>query len=408
MKTLKQLREEHAAKAEELMQFTQSSEFEKESFENKKTEIQSIESQIKAIEEAMAIQAAKMPTENEQKELRRFDLLKALRDLKSGRIEGHAAELTEEGKNELQQLGVSNTADLVLPSSYLKTSFRNDLSKTGTPNNASDFIPTEVSQSVYDVLTNNLVFNDVATFLGNLTGNIKFPRLARSSNPVSEVAEKSNNTDVTPDVAALTLTPKSFPVEVEMTDDLLIQSSPDVEALVRRYLGQLLAEHLESYAISQILANADIGSVEMGTDGAAVSWAKIVELETTVKKSNAARGALAYLTNSSVAGAMKTTPKISGYPVFLQEGGETNGRQVRESEAVPSNLTKGTSSGVCSAMIYANWQDLYIGQWGGIGLMYNPYRRSNERVRLLEATMYADAGPVQPASFAAIKDITTA
>jgi len=40
---------------------------------------------------------------------------------------------------------------------------------------------------------------------------------------------------------------------------------------------------------------------------------------------------------------------------------------------VPSNLTKGTANGICSAAIFGNWQDLLISLWGGLDLTVDPY-----------------------------------
>lgn len=38
------------------------------------------------------------------------------------------------------------------------------------------------------------------------------------------------------------------------------------------------------------------------------------------------------------------------------------------SNNTPSNLTKGTSSGVCSAILFGNFNDLLIGEWSGVDL----------------------------------------
>jgi Phage capsid family len=39
-------------------------------------------------------------------------------------------------------------------------------------------------------------------------------------------------------------------------------------------------------------------------------------------------------------------------------------------------LTKGTSSGVASAILFGNFQDLIIGMWGSLDLMVDPYTGS--------------------------------
>ncbi len=94
---------------------------------------------------------------------------------------------------------------------------------------------------------------------------------------------------------------------------------------------------------------------------------------------------------------MDSPNSLAGYPVQV-----TN--------LVPANLTKGSSSGVCSALIFGNWSDLLLGYWSELDVLVNPYEataysKGNVQIRAM-ATM--DVQVRQPASFAAIKDLTTA
>ena len=49
------------------------------------------------------------------------------------------------------------------------------------------------------------------------------------------------------------------------------------------------------------------------------------------------------------------------------------------SNNVPSNLTKGSSSGVCSALIYGNFSDLLIGLFGDSEILVDPYSAFTDR-----------------------------
>ena len=85
------------------------------------------------------------------------------------------------------------------------------------------------------------------------------------------------------------------------------------------------------------------------------------------------------------------------------------GYALQASNLVPSTLTKGTSTGVCSALIFGNWSDLILGYWSELDVLVNPYESSayskgNVQVRAM-ATM--DVKVRQAASFAAIQDLTT-
>jgi len=406
---MKRLIENRAAKAKDLQLYAENPDgFNAETFAEKEKEVLNLDSQIDAAKKAMQFNANKMPDEQEQKELRKFSIVDAISDLQKGRVSGHAAELTQEGANELKSLGIADSSSIILPTSYLKTKFRNELSKGGDPSSA-ELIQKTVSASLIDVLYSNLVFADVATFFAGLNGKLSFPRFTRSSTAVAVKAEGANAGDVSPTVDEITLDAQRIPVEVPITDTLLVQSSVDVEMWVRNHLAALLAEHIEKMAIADVLGTSGIGAVAMGGNGGPLTWAKVVELETKVKNKRAGRGALAYLTNANVVGSAKTTPKVSGQPIYLMRDDSAimNGRGVRETEEVPSNLTKGTATGVCSAMIFGNWNDLYIGQWGGVGLQLNPYRESKAGKIIVEAKIFADTAVARPDSFAAIQDITT-
>ena len=84
---------------------------------------------------------------------------------------------------------------------------------------------------------------------------------------------------------------------------------------------------------------------------AGATWAHIVDLESQIAVANADVGSMGYLTNAKVRGKLKTTSKVTGQNGFIWEGASLNGYNAAVSNQVPSNLTKGTASGVCSAIM---------------------------------------------------------
>jgi hypothetical protein len=77
---------------------------------------------------------------------------------------------------------------------------------------------------------------------------------------------------------------------------------------------------------------------------------------------------------------------------------------------VPSNGTKGTSSGVCSALIFGDWSSLYIGFWSELDLLVNPFDSTAYAAGsvLVRAMMTCDVQLRHAAAFAATTDILTA
>jgi HK97 family phage major capsid protein len=160
-----------------------------------------------------------------------------------------------------------------------------------------------------------------------------------------------------------------------------------------------------------IVATSGIGSVAGGDNGLAPTWAHIVELWSDVATANADFGATGFLTNAKVAGKLMTTEKASGTAQFVCPGfpdadGMTSfgGARAGISNQVASNLTKGTSSGVASAILFGNFSDLIIGEWGTLDLMVDPYSGSTSGTVRVVALQDVDVAVRHPESFAAMLD----
>lgn len=258
-----------------------------------------------------------------------------------------------------------------------------------------------------------------AQMLTGLTGNIAIPRQTGGATAYW-VAESSAPTESAAAFDQVTLSPKTVGAFSDISRKLLLQSSIDVEGFVRNDLATVLALAIDLAAINGsgvsnqptgVMQTAGIGSVAGGTNGAAPTWAHIVELESDVATANADIGALGYLTNAKVRGKLKTTEQFSGtngLPVWQNGATPLNGYKAGVSNQVPSNLTKGTSSGVCSAILFGNWNDLIIGQWGTLDLIVDPYTASTSGTVRVVALQDVDVAVRHAESFSAMLDALTA
>jgi len=106
---------------------------------------------------------------------------------------------------------------------------------------------------------------------------------------------------------------------------------------------------------------------------------------------------------------LKQTEKVASTAQFIwSEGGEMNGYESMVTNQVPSNLTKGTSAGVCSAIIYGNFADYLIGMWGGLDLTVDPFTGSTSGTVRVVALQDVDMAARHGESFAAMQDALTA
>jgi len=277
-----------------------------------------------------------------------------------------------------------------------------------------------------EILRNKMMTRALgARVLSGLTGNLSFPKQIASA-VLSWVAENSgtdvSESDLSAFLGSISMGPKSAQATTAVSRQLLAQGSEDIEMLIRDDLAAVNALGLDLAAINGsgannqprgILNTSGIGSVVGGADGLAPTWAQIVDLETEVAVDNADIGTLAYLTNAKVRGQLKQTEKSTGTAQFIWEKGaagfgEMNGYRAAASNQVPSNLTKGTADGIASAILYGNWNDLMIGEWGVIEIIADPYSLKKQGMIELTSFMMADVAVRRAESFAAMKDALTA
>lgn len=255
--------------------------------------------------------------------------------------------------------------------------------------------------SLIEMLRNRMLVRQLgATVLGGLIGDVAIPKQSGGATAYW-VGENTAPTESQQTLGQEVLKPKTCGAYTDISRKLLMQGSLDVEGFVRSDLAAVLALATDLACINGkgtdgeptgILKKTGIGDVAGGTNGAAPTYAHMVELETDVAAVNADIGVLAYLSNSKVRGKLKQTQRFSSTdtPVWsdgVEPGfGLINGYRAAVSNQVPSNLDKGTSTGVCSAVIFGNWADLIIGEWGAMDVLVDPYTGSaagTVRVRVL-------------------------
>lgn len=273
-----------------------------------------------------------------------------------------------------------------------------------------------LASSFIELLRNKLSVTKMgAQFLSGLVGNIAIPR-ATGGATAYWVAESGAPNESQQAFDQVAMSPKTVGAFSDISRKLLLQSSIDVEGFVRNDLATVLGLAIDLAGVNGtgssnqprgILATSGIGDVAGGTNGAAPTWANIVELETDVAVANADIGTLGYLTNAKVRGKLKTTSKVSGQNGFIWEDGTLNGYNAGVSNQVPSNLTKGTANGICSAIIFGNWADLIIGQWGTLDLMVDPYTGSTSGTVRVVALQDVDIAVRHAESFSAMLDALT-
>ena len=150
----------------------------------------------------------------------------------------------------------------------------------------------------------------------------------------------------------------------------------------------------------------------IATNGGAITLDKMLDLKQSVAIDNADLPTAGFLTNTKVENALSKLKDGNSAYHLSPYGGEIGQQQLASrrmmiSNNVPSNLTKGSSSGVCSAAIYGNFSDLLIGLFGSLELLTDPYTQFQSGGVGVRALQGVDVSVRHPESFGAILDITT-
>lgn len=341
-----------------------------------------------------------------------YSLTRAIRQASAGRLDGLEREISEE----IQMRSGKSPTGFFIPNALLAETRAMSVTGGTSGQYGGAYVATE-SRGFIDALRPLLKIAAAgAEIIDGLTSNIDIPRQSAAST-ASWKAETAALDESTPTIDQMTLTPRRVGSYTILSKQLLIQSSPDVERIVRNDLLAACATALDAAAINGaggtaptgILQTSGIGAVIGGTNGAAPDWADIIALIAAIETVDALLGRPSFMINAATAAKLRTTRKVAATDsVMVLEGKELVDYPYHISSNVPSNLTKGSASGICSAIIFGNFNDVVLASFGeGIDLIVDPFTNATSGQTRVIANSYVDVGIRRPKSFAAMKDALT-
>lgn len=249
-----------------------------------------------------------------------------------------------------------------------------------------------------DVLRNSSsVMQAGARMLPGLQGNVAIPKKTAASSGGWISTEGGAAGESEPTFGTVSMTPKNIGAFTDMTRQLILQSTPAIEQLVRDDLTQALALAIDKGALegtglsgqpTGILSTVGVNK-PTAFAAAVPTFAEMVALETAVAEDNALFGNLAYITDAATYGGLKTKAKDAGSGMFVLEGGQANGYNViRTQQSTAGNV------------YFGNFADCMIGMWGGLDLTVDPYTASSTGTVRIVALQTVDVALRNPVSFA--------
>ena len=328
-----------------------------------------------------------------EKEARSFSFLRAINYLSNpaDRSAREAAAFEIEASEAAAAKLGRQSRGITIPQDVL----RRDLN-VGAATAGGNLVATDLDAgSFIDLLRNASALDQAgATVLTGLTGNVAIPRQSGAATAYW-VAESGAPTESQQTVDQVSLTPKTVAAYTDYSRRLMIQSSIDVENMVRGDLARVLALKIDLAGLYGTGSNGEPLGLKLttgiGTENfaaAAPTFAEVVALESDVATANALLGSPVYLMNAAMRGSLKTTSKDTGSGMFIMEGNEVNGyRGVLSNQVASGDLW------------FGNFADLIIGYFSGLDIMVDPYSNSTSGTVRVVAMQDVDVAVRHPESF---------
>ena len=360
----------------------------------------------------------------EKREIANFSFGKLVRELSLSRgdenaITGLEKEMLQESAKEKRALG-SMGDGLYLSNKFLTV--ENRTMSAGSSTAGGNFIATD-KVGFFDALYAKTVLPQLGAIkLEGLAANTDLTGFSAgvSAGWATEVADAASGD---PTTASRSISPKRLTAYVDLSKQLLLQDNFSIQNYTVQSFMKAFAVAIEAAAINGsgssgqptgLLGTSGIGSVAIGTNGGAPTLAKILELIQVVESANAGMNGK-FLVNPKVVAKLKQTVIDSGSGAmimpymnyFMGQPEQIAGKETYSTSNVPSTLTKGSTSGTCSAIIYGDFENLVVGQYGGIDLVIDPASQAIGGKTRIVMSQYVGVAVKQPAAFAAILDATT-
>jgi HK97 family phage major capsid protein/HK97 family phage prohead protease len=375
------------------------------------------------------------PVEMAAQERASYSITAGIRAMLTGDWSSREAGLVRELSKEVEKSGITKSAERSFFVPFAALNQRATYVTSGATTGGNLVATDLLADDFIEFLRNNALMLQLGVrTMPGLVGNVAIPRRSGVASTYYLSTQTTAITQSESTFDQVTMSPKNLAALSKYSRQTLLQGTPGIEELVRRDLtdGINLAIDLgilngsgSSGQPTGIMQTSGIGSVAMGTNGGAITVEKVVDLEAAVMQANGVVNAanVAYLTNYKVSAALKKLRaggSTTGDGPFLVNDqlnaigrGPTpanlNGYPLALTNQVPSNLTKGTSSGVCSALVMGDFSQAMVGFWGNgleitVGEDQDDFSKALTSVR---GIVSYDVAVRDPKSFAAILDITT-
>ena len=239
--------------------------------------------------------------------------------------------------------------------------------------------------------------------LSDLVGNVEIPRQLTKSTPGMNTQD-TNAVETGPTFGQVTLSPKRAAAFKGFTHQLLLQSTPDIETLLRQDFAAEMALLVDKMGLTGsgtsnqptgIINTTGINGKTLSTDGKA-AYAELVEMIKLVMEDNALGSSGMWIIDADAWEHFMSTIKTGGAAGglgsadFILSDGRLVGYPYRQTEQI-SHATANT--------LFGDFSQLIMGEWGSLDVIVDPYTEARKHNVLVTINRYIDFVVRQPTAF---------
>jgi HK97 family phage major capsid protein len=396
----------------------------KESYDNAMKELNAkfiqMEAQMKQLDEIIKLRANAMNGLENSKEGKNFSMGKLICGLMLGKWANKNGVFSK----------AEDSAEYNIVKEYTEIIGKaNEHTTTGGSGGYS--VPPQAIMTFIEKLYANLVVKRAgARLMTGLTGGTVYIPRQSGSVTASWIGEGStiSNSKITDQ--QITMTPKECAALVTINNKLLAlaASNPSIESLILGDMEMQIQLAVDYAALRgagganepQGIANVSgISTLALGDNGDYFDFDDVIDMEGKLDDENALKGKTAFITHGKIKRRLRKTKvaQFSGdtagaYVVKSLSDPDLTaelGHQMLTTSQIPTNLEKGSSGAICSEVYFGNWDDLIIGQWGGLDIAKSDsagtaFEENRSKIRMIQMV---DVKPRHEKSFCLCNDAKT-
>lgn len=311
-----------------------------------------------------------------------FRLIKAINDIANNRsVDETAQAVVKAGAEEMRKAGVSYGGQIQLPTSELRAAIT-------VTTEGEDVVATEIYDILEPLRAKNVLVAAGAKFITGLVGDVQVPSM--SAGNVYWEGETASAKDGGETFSAVKLSPKRLTAYVDISKQFLVQDSKSAEALIRQDIINAINSKLEATILGSA---AGTGTQPAGMfNGASkvkiASFKDVCDMEAKIEDANVI-GECKYVVSNKAKAALRNMAKSAKSTELVMEGGTIDGTEVLNTSNVEEQN-----------VVYGDFSNLAIGQWGSIDLLVDPYTKAGDGQVRLVVNAYFDAKVLRNGAFA--------